>query len=441
MTVGRSGPAVGIYAWTRELADSTGGIESYAGALAYELHRRGYRVVLHCLAAERAGWHVRDGEFRIGARVSEPLPGLVEFRPAHGPGLAGAVAENDTVAREFGETVALVMGTRDEYVFDIGRRVARGRGMTLVTYIHHAAEERWFRGQFATRLGPVLGPADADELRAFDAAAGDVHMRAAADADLVVVPTNYVRAQLGAALDPPEMTRTVVAFAGPDPEVFTPRSEPWTPDGPWVHAGRAGMPNAWYKNFLWSCELLREVMRSGDGFAKHARLVVCGAGNGGDLVREFARQNDLADRVDVPGALGQQAIAAQFREASYLLAPSPMEAGSKVIVEAVMSGCLPLVVDHAGSGEVMSGLDLDEFLLPGRTRRLRIGSGDAELRLVEPDVGAAIDLLRRCADAPAHVQSKLSTAAHRARTRFSLASTTDRVLRAIRHHTGALTTP
>lgn len=408
---------VGIYAWCDDLASTPGGIESYVVNLAHQLAGRGIGVVVHCLGAGRAGWHVHDGEFQVGPHLREVGPALRTFVPAHGPGFAGAVAENVTVSRRFDERLVLAFGTRDGYVFDLAAAAARELSRPAVAFYYHSADERWFRGQFTSRGAGVAGLAGPDERAAFDAAAMAAIRALGAAFDAVVVPTEYVRGQLSTLLPPAQAARLVVAYHGCDPAVFAPRAEAWDGIGPWLHVSRCSVPNAVHKNFTWSCELVAAAVAAGPPLADVARLDLLGQGNAEPLVREYANQNGLGDRIAVSGVLTQRELAERYRRAAFLLVPSMMEAGCTVIVEAVLSGCVPVVLDAAGSGEVMRRLGLDALLVRGVPRRF----GDVET--VEPDRAQALAVLARCRRDPAGTADLLASAAGLARSHYTLEPT------------------
>ncbi len=408
-------PTVGIYGYCASAADTFGGVESHLSHLARALVAAGWRVVVHCLSAPGAGWHVADGEFRVGPRTREVSADLVEFVPAHGPGLTGAVAENVAASVRYAEQTILVFGTRDGWVFDVALAAAEELGLPAVSLVYFTAEERWYRAQFTSRSRSIAGLADAIERAALDtrgvATLRDVIERSA----LVVVPTDYVKGQLAALVEPPDATRIVTVYHGVDPELFARRDRPWGPDGAWLHVSRLSVPFAAHKNVAWSCEFLRAMV----DLDPPPRLTICGSGDATGLVGDFATQNGLDARVTVGGFMDQPRLAAQMRVASLLLVPSMMEAGCTVIVEAVLSGCLPLVLDHAGSGEVMRSLGLGAFLVTPSTRDLGGGA-----RTVVPEISHAREVVEFAYAHPEQVRRLLDAAADIAGQRFGIDATT-----------------
>lgn len=417
--------AVGIYAWCADIEETPGGIESQIGHLARYLAGLGVRVVVHCLAGDTAGWHVRDKQFRVGGQLISPRRGLHVFLPAHGPGVEGAIAENLAVSGRLDESVVLAFGIRDSYVFDVAAAVARERDKPAVAFYYHSADERQFRSQFTARAPGVPGLASDKERVEFEAHAVGILRRLGRDFAAVVVPTEYLRGQLSAVLPPADMAKVVVAYHGVDPGAFPPRSAAWDGAGPWLHVSRCTVPNALHKNFLWSCELVRDAVKAGPPLAERARLELCGPGNAGPLIREFARQNNVIDRITATGAIAQRDLAAKYRHAAFLLVPSMMEAGCTVIVEAVLSGCAPIVLDYAGSGEVMRRLGLSHLLIRGIPRRypyvLHDGTATgAQIDAIEPDLEAAGTILAECVRRPADTAEALSGAAAVARAQFAI---------------------
>lgn len=419
--------AIGIYAWCSDLESTPGGLESLVVHLAHHLSTHGVPVVVHCLGGGTGGWHVRDKEFRIGGHCAQERPNLYAFWPAHGPGVQGAVAENLAVSREFRESVVLAVGTRDSYVFDIAAMVARERDVPSVAIYCHSGDERRYRGQFTSRGAGVPGVASRDERAEFETRSVETVRRIGTDYGAVVVPTEYVRGQLSALLSPAEMAKVLVAFHGADQEVFPPRPDPWDGTGPWLHVSRCAVPNATHKNFMWSCEFVRAAAAGEPPLSRLARLELCGEGNAAPLLRQFARENGLADRITVVGSLNQTALAERYRRSSFLLVPSMMEAGCTAIVEAVLSGCAPIVLDYAGSGEVMRRLGLQDLLVRGVPRRFEYSNPDGSpagyIETVEPDLESALGVLARCLRDPAGTSRALTAAAVIARAEFTIEAT------------------
>jgi len=419
--------AIGIYGWCSDVESTPGGVESLVVHLAHYLSAHGVPVVVHCLGAGNGGWHVQDKEFRVGGHLAEQRPDLYAFWPAHGPGFDGAVAENLAVSQRFGESVALAVGTRDSYVFDIAIAVAGERGIPAVAVYCHSGDERWYRSQFTARGAGIPGLASSEERADFETSGVETVRRVGAACSAVVVPTEYVRGQLSALLSPAEMAKVQVAFHGVDPEVFPARSDPWDGTGPWLHVSRCAVPNATHKNFMWSCEFVRAAAATGPPLSQLARLELCGEGNAAPLLRQFAEQNGLAGRIAVVGKLSQTALAERYRGSAFLLVPSMMEAGCTAIVEAVLSGCAPIVLDCAGSGEVMRRLGLSDWLVLGVPRRFAYlgpdGSPAGHIETVEPDLEAALGVLMRCLRDPAATSRALTAAAAIARAELTIEAT------------------
>lgn len=379
---------------------------------------------MHCMGDATGGWHVHNKEFRLGGVVTEVADRLFTFRPIHGPGMAGAIAEHLMTSEMYNETLVLAVGTRDGYVFDVAAAVARERNLPAVASYNHAADERRFRAQFTMRGAGVPGLADADEAAAFDRDVVEAIQRMGASFDAVVVPTEYVRGQLSAVLSPADLAKVVVAYHGPSAEVFRPRQRAWTGEGPWLHVSRCAVPNALHKNFLWSCELVAAARSAGEPLAEAAELRLCGSGNAESLITEYAVRNGLTDRITVSGVLHQKDLAGLYRESSFLLVPSMMEAGSTTIVEAVLSGCVPVVVDFAGSGEVMRRLGLGDLIVPAESRRAPVSGPDGQVcghvEFVQPNTEAALAVMRRCLRDAESTNEVMEAAAAIARASFTI---------------------
>jgi hypothetical protein len=114
-------------------------------------------------------------------------------------------------------------------------------------------------------------------------------------------------------------------------------------------------------------------------------------------------------------------LAKTYRTASFLLMPSMMEAGATVLVEAVLSGCAPIALDYAGSGEVMRRLGLEDLLVRPVVHRIEGRRHDGAptswgIETVQPDLDQAREVIgARIAD-PGGTIALLAEAARRART-------------------------
>lgn len=406
---------IGIYGYTASVGDTFGGVEAHLLHLARHLVKHGCKVVVHCLSTPWSGWHVADGKFQVGPHEREVQPGLWEFTPAHGPGVRGAIEENRHVAARHAEQMAFVFGTRDGWVFDIGIAVADALTIPVVSFIYFTAEERWFRSQFTSRTRSIPGLADCEERSGLNADAVSVLERVLTSSEVVVVPTDYVKGQLSMLSCPTTAARTTTVYHGVDADLFSPRQTHWSAESGWLHISRLSVPFAAHKNFAWSCEFVRAAREE----RPNCSLTFIGSGDAAALVSEFAHQNGHDDMIRSRGFLSQTAVAAALRDSSILLVPSMMEAGCTVIVEAVLSGCLPLVLDHAGSGEVMRALGLGAYLLPPKTRDFGAG-----VTSVVPDLEAAREVLAEAYASPDTVSARIDAASSIARQKFEIRQTT-----------------
>lgn len=411
---------IGLYGYCASADDTYGGVESQIRHVAVALAASGWRVVIHCLSTPRAGWHVADGKFAVGSRTRQVADGVLEFVPAHGPGFEGTVAENVATSVENHEQMILAFGTRDGWVFDVAFTAADHLGVPVVSFVYFTVEERWYRAQFTSRTRSVAGLADAIERAELADRSFEVLRRVLERSQLVIVPTDYVRGQLAALADPPDATKVAVVYHGVDPQLFIKGPQPWQPGRTWLHVSRLSVPFAGHKNLAWSCEFLH----AAHDLNPVPHLKVCGSGNAAGLVADFKEQNDLHNRITVTGFLDQQSLAAEMREATLLLVPSMMEAGCTVIVEAVMSGCLPVAVDFAGAGEMLRSLGLADFLVTPTVQDF--GNG---VRTVVPDTGHARQVVTDAYRHPEQVNDRLRRAAEITAARFSLAATTEALTR------------
>lgn len=416
---------IGIYGYCSAADDTYGGVESQIRHLAGALTAGGWQVVVHCLSAPLAGWHVADGDYRVGPRTRRLTPGVVEFVPAHGPGLTGAVDENVSASAEHHEELILAFGTRDGWVFDLAFAAADQLGVPVVSFVYFTTEERWYRAQFTSRTRSVAGLADDTERSQLVESSLQVLRRVLDRSHLVIVPTDYVRGQLSGMVEPPDAAKIRVAYHGVAPDLFAPRPQPWEPGDTWLHVSRLSVPFAAHKNLAWSCELLRAAR----DLDPSPQLRVCGSGNAADLLTDFQHQNGLDGRITVAGFLEQDGLAAQMRAATLLLVPSMMEAGCTVMVEAVMSGCPPVAVDYAGAGEVLRSLGLGDYLVTPTVRDF--GNG---VHTVVPDLTHARHIIEHAFAHPDQVNEQLAHAAEIAGHRFSLAATTAVLTRHLAAH-------
>lgn len=412
---------IGIYAYARYVGDTFGGVESHAGTLTRELIARGHTVVFHSLASDTAGVHVQGGKFQVGSRLCARSEHLSEFCSTAGPGIAGAIDENVQASIAQGESLILCFGTRDGYVFQVAQAVAAARQVPLVCFVYFTKEERHMRAAFTSRTRSIPGLASDAERRELETRGVSTLRAVMEQAALVVVPTYYVRGQMSEiASGPTELARLFVCYHGVDTQVFAPPSTGQSRRRAWLHVSRLSVPFALHKGYLWSASFFAECA---DSFPE-ATLSFIGSGSAASLIKEFAAGHQLHARILTEGFMPQAQLAQRYKSAAVLLVPSMMEAGCTSIVEAVLSGCAPVVADAAGAGEVMAALGLEDCVIPTVTDDL--GSG---IVTQVPSRRLAHQVLERIAGPGVSGENRIDTAVMtKARELFSSSATTDRLL-------------
>lgn len=411
---------IGIYGYCQRFGDTFGGVESHIFHLARQLKNSGYRVVVHCNASQVSGWHVQGSEISLGTSSQEVEPGIFEFLPRNGPGLEGASAENVATSEKFGEKLILAFGTRDGFVFELAIRAATELNVPLVSFVFFTIEERWYRAQFTSRTRSIPGIADESERARLLAEGESVLRRLAEHSALMVAPTHFVRGELTAMLNPAAAASVVVNYHGVDASAFPPRREPWGGSLPMMLVSRLSTPFAGSKNFFWACSALRDLHRAGC----KPSLSIFGAGNAAPMIEDFARNSGLESHLHVRGFSNQRDLAKCYRTSSLLLVPSMMEAGCTVIVEAVLSGCLPVALDFAGSAELMDRLGLSELLLPAELTEL--GEG---VQSIIPRWECSQAIITRSLADSERANMLLSRAYELAQHHFTIEVTTDKLLK------------
>lgn len=385
-------------------------------------------MVVHCLASDLAGWSVEDNEFQVREAVRQVTDGVFEVRAVPGPGLDGTIRSNLQVSLTFKEDLVLAFGTRDGYAFTVALGAAAELDVAVISFVYFTAEERLYRSQFSSHTRSIPSIAGQDDSRTLLLDGEQVLRRVCEESALVVVPTQYLRGQLSSQLPMDLMSKVIVCYHGVDETLFASRGAAWIFNTEWLHVSRVSLPFAAHKNYFWTVEFLRLARE----IFPAAHLSIAGEGNARPLLQRYADLNNLEASITLEGFVDQRRVRALYEECSLLFVPSMMEAGATTIVEAVLVGCLPLVLDYAGAPEILCALGLGDFLLPGVVRDRGAG-----VRSVEPDPAVALNVVKQIANCHAELPSLLQAARIRASEQYSIGRTTAQLLRQL-HNRGLL---
>ncbi len=141
-------------------------------------------------------------------------------------------------------------------------------------------------------------------------------------------------------------------------------------------------------------DVVVEAIARSDALREH-RFVVAGDGPERAKLEKSIAEHDLAGCVELAGWKPQSQVAEMMRAADVFAFPSIRELGAGVVVEAMASGCVPIVVDYGGPG----GLVDDEcgVRVPLRPRAELVES----FREAMESLASDRDRLRRASDAAA----------------------------------------
>ncbi|MEU0383194.1 glycosyltransferase family 4 protein [Streptomyces chartreusis] len=409
-------PCIGVYAHVSSLDDSFGGVEVFTTRLVSQLAKLGHPVVLHALASTL-------GTAVHGAR--EPSPGrdgVTVFHPRSGPGFDGCVRENAEVSLRHDEQIIFALGIRDPHVYQVALETGRRLGRPVVSFVYNSLNERLFRAQLANRTNYLLGVASEEERTEFLAATHDSLRRTLRASDLVVVPTDYMRGEAAGVLGDTLAAHTLVNFHGVPTGEFTlvPRPEY---RGTLLHLSRMMYPQALSKNFLWSCRLI-DRLHQRDGAVE--RLTLVGAGRDDHVVRDYAGRLGAAGAVDFAGAVPQHDLPRVYAQSDVLLCPSMMESSCQSLLEALLTGCVPVVLDFGGSAEVMRRLGLKDLLVSP------VEAQEGPFTTVVPRIEHAVEIITMVRQEWDRVTRLVARAAATAAEELSLERTTDELLGEVR---------
>jgi len=112
------------------------------------------------------------------------------------------------------------------------------------------------------------------------------------------------------------------------------------------------------------------------------RFRILGDGVERPLLEALVREHRLEKTVEFSGWMSQDAVAAEMRSADVFVFPSIREFGGGVVVEAMASGCVPVVVDYGGPAGLVDA---------GSGVKLALGGKDA----LVPALAAELESLAR----------------------------------------------
>lgn len=182
-------------------------------------------------------------------------------------------------------------------------------------------------------------------------------------AGFVICVSDHGRSQLMSLVDTSHWAKLHVVHCGVDPEAFAPAPRV-DRDGPLeiLTVGRT-VP---VKGQTLLIEGLAELERRG----VPARLTIVGDGPGLTALRHLATGLGVLDRVDLPGAVGQQDIRGYYERADLFALPSFAEGVPVVLMEAMAMG-LPVVASRiTGIPELVEEGRSGLLVVPGRKDEL-----------------------------------------------------------------------
>ncbi len=168
------------------------------------------------------------------------------------------------------------------------------------------------------------------------------HRSTFANARVILAAFSHTLGDLG-----PRARRSALDFpeVGIDPEIFhPPQSERTEPKLTFLFAGRL-VP---YK----CADVVIEAFARSAVLRRH-RLVIVGAGPEHETLIELVARHALEPCVEFLGWKDQAQVADLMRAADVFAFPSIRELGAGAVIEAMACGCVPVVVDYGGPGELV----------------------------------------------------------------------------------------
>jgi glycosyltransferase involved in cell wall biosynthesis len=197
-----------------------------------------------------------------------------------------------------------------------------------------------------------------------------------ADADAMVCISDFTRSQLMAAVDEDQWSKLHVVRCGVEPAAYEDVGEPPAGRPRVLCVGRL-VPEKGQSVLLEAFARLTE-----RGVAAELELV--GYGPSRERLERLARRLGLADRVTFAGAVGQDAIAEHYRDASVFCLPSFWEGIPVVLMEAMACRRPVIATAVAGVRELVRDGETGLLVSPGRADELADALerllGDADLR-------------------------------------------------------------
>lgn len=314
---------IGIYAYISYDLQIIGGLEAQVYHLSKELRQRGYQVILHCFynAKEIRKEYTEDGIFKFSSQY---------------------FIENLNCSRLLQEDIIFSFGIRDGKIQDIASRVAKTLDKKHVTFVYFTKEESDWRSTFDSNKNTTTFKQREEYMNNFR----NVCKEVVEGADLVIVPTEYVRGQLVSCVNYLDYGKIKVCYHGIKIEDTIPNRAKWLKEKPtFIHASRLKYPESLDKGIVWTDKLASKT----DG-----KFYICGNGDCPIMSKNIERK----------GLLSQHKLFELMRnECWYSLIPSQMEAGCTIALESVMCECLPIALNMAGLAEVMKMIGLEEYLV------------------------------------------------------------------------------
>ena len=183
---------IGIYAYISQDLKIVGGLEAQIYHLSNELQHRGYQVVLHCLAASVPSYTVKRLENGIYTFSSDDI------------------LEHIQLSDKFGERIIFSFGIRDGKIQDIATRVAKYLGCKHITFVYFTKEESDWRSTFDEKKAVTSFLERRNYIDNFKSRCAKI----VKDADLVIVPTEYVRGQIVSCANYNDYAKIKVCYHG-----------------------------------------------------------------------------------------------------------------------------------------------------------------------------------------------------------------------------------